>query len=403
MGTIGVPTAEDLPRTADMVIIGGGVIGVATAFWAGRAGLQVVCLERRDGLGTLTTAASEECFRAQFAEPENIRMMKASIEFFERFREMTGLEDADLGIRQQGYLFLSKAEDGLARLRKRVEHQRQHGLDDVELLDGDEVRRRFPFVAPHVTAATFRARDGWLSTHALTYSLARATPGGRFCLRTEATGLAIDERGVAAVQTNRGPIATRCAVLAAGPFAGVWAERAGVRIPITAVRRHKVIITGYAEIPSDAPMTIDDETGAYWRPEAGGAALGWALPEPPSPPSEAVPTDWTFPAVVLEAVSELTPFWRGVAERLRRDGVFLSAGQYPETPDGNPIIDACPSPAGLYLNVGYGGHGIMASPEGGRILVELALGRGAAEAYPFRLQRFSEAAEGPRKAESMVI
>lgn len=402
MGAIGVPTANEFPRSADMVVIGGGVIGVATAFWAGRAGMEVVCLERRDGLGTLTTAASEECFRAQFAEPENIRMMKASIEFFERFAEVTGLEDADLGMRQQGYLFLSKAEDGLARLGARVEHQRRHGLDDVELLDGDEVRRRFPYVSPAVTAATFRARDGWLSTHALTYSLARATPGGRFFVRTEATGLSVDERGVAAVLTNRGPIATRCAVLAAGPFAGVWAARVGVQVPIETVRRHKVIITGYPEIPADAPMTIDDATGAYWRPETGGAALGWALPEPPSPPAETVPTDWTFPALVLEAVSDLTPFWMSVAERLRRDDVFLSAGQYPETPDGNPIIDACPSPAGLYLNIGYGGHGIMASPEGGRMLVELVLGRGVAEAYPFRLRRFTEA-EGVRRAESMVI
>ncbi len=80
MGTIGVPTAEDFPGTADLAIIGGGIIGVATAFWAGRAGLSVVCLERRDALGSLTTAASEECFRAQFSEPENIRMMKASID-----------------------------------------------------------------------------------------------------------------------------------------------------------------------------------------------------------------------------------------------------------------------------------------------------------------------------------
>ena len=120
MGTISIPSVEDLPRTADMVIVGGGVIGVATAFWAGRAGMRVVCLERRDGLGTLTTAASEECFRAQFSEPDNIRMMKASIGFFERFAEETGLDDCDLGLRQQGYLFLSKAEDGLEALGRRV-------------------------------------------------------------------------------------------------------------------------------------------------------------------------------------------------------------------------------------------------------------------------------------------
>ena len=276
MGAIEVPSAEEFPPTADVIIIGGGIIGVGTAFWAGRAGLRTVCLERRDGLGSLTTAASEECFRAQFAEPENIRMMKASIEFFERFAEFTGLEGYDIGLRQQGYLFITAADGGLEMLGQRVDVQRQHGLDDVELLRGDEVRRRFPFVAPRVTAATFRARDGWLSTHALTYGLARATVSGRFCLRTEATGLLLDGQGVAGVATSRGPIATRKAVLATGPFASVAEPRFGVSVPVTAVRRHKVVITGYPEIPRDAPMTIDDR-----RARTGGrrrVAERWAGP-----------------------------------------------------------------------------------------------------------------------------
>ncbi len=402
MGTIGVPTAEDFPGTADLAIIGGGIIGVATAFWAGRAGLSVVCLERRDALGSLTTAASEECFRAQFSEPENIRMMKASIEFFERFAEATGLEGYDLGLRQQGYLFLSGAEDGLQALGRRVEEQRRHGLDDVELLDGEEARRRFPFVGPRATAATFRARDGWLSTHALTYGLARASERTRFCLRTEVTALLLDEQGVAGVQTSRGPVATRRAVLAAGPYAGTLGARLGATVPVAAVRRHKVIIAGSFDVPTGAPMTIDDTSGAYWRPEAGGAALGWAMPEPPSDPCESVPTDWTFPPLVLEAVAGLCPFWERVAAGLKRESVFLSAGQYPATPDNNPIIDAYGPVPGLYLNVGYGGHGIMASPEGGRLLVELMLGHVAPQENPFRLQRF-DAQSPAAKREAIVI
>lgn len=402
MGTIGVPSAEDWPRTADVVIVGGGIIGVATAFWASKAGLDVICLERRDGLGTLTTAASQECFRAQFTEPENIRMMKASIEFFERFAERTGLEGHDLDLRQQGYLFLSGADDGPQVLRERVEQQRRCGLDDVEFLTGDEVRRRFPFVGPKATAGTFRARDGWLSAHALTYGLARASTRARFCLRTEATGLSRDGQGLAGVQTSRGTVATRRAVLAAGPYAATWAASVGVQVPVAAVRRHKAVITGYPEIPQDAPMTIDCSTGAHWRPETGGAALGWALPEPAGEPSETVPTDWTFPVMVLEAVAQLVPFWEDVAGRLRRESVFLSAGQYPSTPDESPIIDACPEVPGLYLNVGYGGHGVMAAPEGGRLLVELMLGRGAEEARPFRLGRFGEM-PATRPGEKMVI
>ncbi len=402
MGAIGVPSAEEFPRTADVVIVGGGIIGVATAFWASRAGLRVACLERRQGLGTLTTAASEECFRAQFVEPENIRMMKASIEFFERFAEMTGLSGCDIGLRQRGYLFLSGDEEGPAWLRARVDLQRRCGLDDVEWLSGDEVRRRFPFVGPQVTAATYRARDGWLSVHELTYGLARAATAAQFCLQTEAIGLTVDAQGVAAVETSRGPLATRRAVIAAGPFAGAVAARFGASLPVLPVRRHKVVITGYPEIPQDAPMTIADSTGAYWRPEAGGAALGWALPEPPGEPLESVPTDWMFPALVLEAVAELVPLWAQIAARLRRQDVHLTAGQYPSTPDENPIIDAYDPIPGLYINAGYGGHGIMASPEGGRLLVDIMLRRALPVANPFRLERFNRPVPAQAK-ESMVI
>lgn len=328
-------------------------------------------------------------------------MMLASIAFFERFAEVTGLEGYDLGLRQQGYLFVSGREDAPKTLADRVRRQRSHGLGDVEYLSGEEARARFPFLGPLVTAATFRAGDGWLSTHALTMGLAQATRGGRFYLRTEATGLALDGQGVAAVETPRGAIATRRAVLATGPYAGA-AERFGVSIPVAAVRRHKVVITGYPEIPEDAPMTVDDDSGAYWRPETGGAALGWALREAPSKPADSVPADWMFPPLVLDAVSELAPFWQGVAERLRRDAVHLSAGQYPCTPDNNPIIDAYGPIPGLFLNEGYGGHGIMASPEGGRLLVELMLGRATDEMAPFRLERFGPGLPS-RAPESMVI
>lgn len=106
--------------------------------------------------------------------------------------------------------------------------------------------------------------------------------------------------------------------------------------------------------------------------------------------------------MVLEAVSELSPFWGAIAQRLRRDDVFLSAGQYSTTSDNKPIIDAYAPVPGLFLNVGYGGHGIMASPEGGRLLVDLLLGSVSSEANPFRLARFGSLSP-EQSQESMVI
>ena len=131
MGRIIIPSEEDVPRTADVVVIGGGILGTATAFYASRAGLKTLMVEKRDGLATLTTTASEECFRAQFTEPENVAMMKASIEVFEHFAEHIGIPGYDISLHQQGYLFLTNRPDGPVTLRRLVERYRQAGLDDV--------------------------------------------------------------------------------------------------------------------------------------------------------------------------------------------------------------------------------------------------------------------------------
>ncbi|MDY7041822.1 MAG: FAD-dependent oxidoreductase, partial [Chloroflexota bacterium] len=98
MGKISIPDAQAFPSQAEVIIIGGGVLGAATAFYASRAGLDTVVLEMRDSLASLTTTASEECFRAQFSEPENVAMMKASIAVFENFAAVIGIPDYDISL-----------------------------------------------------------------------------------------------------------------------------------------------------------------------------------------------------------------------------------------------------------------------------------------------------------------
>jgi len=401
MGKIIVPDASEFPRQADVVIIGGGILGTATAFHASRAGLKTVVLEMREGLATLTTTASEECFRAQFSETENVAMMKASIEVFENFPEVIGVPGYDIGLHQQGYLFYTDAPEAPQTLCAQVEHQQSIGLDDVEFLSGDEVRRRFPWVSPKVTAATYRAGDGWLSAHELTHGFAKGSEA-LFLLRTKATGIKLDSQGVEGVETNRGPISTRTVVIAAGPFSSQVAGLAGLELPLTLLRRQKVIIGQDSAIPQDAPMTITIDSGAYWRPEVGGGTIGWATPEEPGEPLEKVPTDWAFPAIAIEEVSKLAPFWGEVVGRLTRESVFLGAGQYTCTPDSKPILGPSPDVAGVFFNLGYSGHGIMAAPEGSRYVVAMITGQMSDEDNPFSYQRFARG-EVVISEEKMVI
>lgn len=384
-----IPNAESFPRQADAVVVGGGVVGVATAFWLSRAGLDTVVIERRDGLSTLTTSKSAECFRAQFAEPAMVALAKPSVEVFENFAEAIGIPGYSISVHQHGYLFLTADPEVAGELRRAVDTYHRLGVDDVEFLKGDEARSRFPLVSPEVVAASFRQRDGWLSAHELTYGFAKGS-GARFLLRTAVTGIRLAGGAVNGVETDRGIISTPVVVDAAGPFAARVARMAGVDLPIQTVRRQKVVITAPGRVPQDAPMTIDLDSGSYWRPEAGGALCGWVDPdEPAGEPAEDLPTDWDFPGLVLEKMAQLTPLWKEVADDLKGADVHVSAGQYAYTPDDQPLLGPVPEVPGFHLNCGYWA-GVMLSPTAGKWVADMISGKMDPGANPLRLSRFRE-------------
>jgi len=398
--TMGIrtPGAADFPAAAELVIVGGGIVGAATAFYATRAGLKPLVIECRPGLATLTTPRSLEAVRAQFDQADDVAMMRESLDVFENFADVIGLPGYDVSLRQQGYLFVTLELDGRRRLEKRVADQHGWGLRDVEFLDGLEARRRFPFLSEDVVAASFRGRDGWLATHEATHGFAAAS-GAPFFLETALTGFKLRSGRIQAVTTTRGRIVTDQVVVAAGPYAPRVAALAGVDVPAVVVRRHRAGIREHALIPATAPMTLSFDTGAHWRPEGPGAYLGWggALDEPPAEPREDVPVDWTFPALALDAVARFTPLFARVAETLSRSALTLQAGQYTLTPDARPLIGRT-SVEGLYLNAGYSGHGVMGSPGGARLLVDVILGRHAGAANPFDPTRFRGRAPGAVQA-----
>jgi sarcosine oxidase subunit beta len=201
------------------------------------------------------------------------------------------------------------------------------------------------------------------------------TRGGRLC----------------AVQTEHGRIGTETAVITAGPFSGVVAAQAGVELPVTIVPRQKLVMPLLLEVPPEAPLVIDEDTGSHWRPALRGAYLLFTDPStPPSQPTENVALDHSFAFRLLDptspvAVARLSPFWRTIWER-STDYWFLQAGQYTVTPDHRPLIGPTPV-EGLFVNTGYSGHGIMGSPAGSRVLVDVLTGVLPNGENPFRLDR----------------
>jgi sarcosine oxidase, subunit beta len=376
----------DPPRAAEMVIIGGGIVGAATAFHASRAGLRPVLLERRAALCTLTTPASTGAFRLQFDNREELELVRESLDLLSNFSEVTGQTRYDPRLQRQGYLWCTTDPARAEWQRDLVRKQHDWGQDDVEHLDGDEVRRRFPYVSPDVLAARYRAGDGFLDPKEITLGFAAAS-GADVVTGCGVTGLRVEDGRLTSVETNGGEISSGLAVIAAGPFSGEVASLAGVELPVQAVRRQKMTMPEVPEVPQDAPMTIDDDTGAHWRPGLRGAFLLFTDPdEPPGPPAEDLLTDHDFALGLLDpesriSVARVAPFWRGVWERGSANWI-LQAGQYTMTPDHRPLLGPTPV-ENLYVNTGYSGHGVMGSAAGSRIVVDTLTGGLTPDQNPF--------------------
>src|ERR1700730_8047671 len=382
--------ADQLPSSADVVVIGGGIVGAATAFFARRAGLSVVIVEKRPALCTLTTPVSTGAFRLQFDNPEEIAVVREGIELFDHFAEIAELPGYDLGIRKQGYLFCATSDTGAQRQRQFVDALHGWGVGDLELLTGDEARYRFPYLSPEIIQARFRQGDGWLDPKRLTFGYARAS-GATICPETPPIGFDTHSDRVVGVRTPRGSIACEHAVVATGPFGAPVAALAGLKLDLRPTIPHKLVIPELPVLPSDSPMTIHEETAAHWRPGLQGCYALWTDPGTPAgEPLEDVPTAADFAFGLLDprsprSLAQLSPIW----ESVWAEGTvnwLLQAGQYTYTPDHRTLLG--PSDiAGLVLNAGYSGHGIMASAGGSRLVVDTVLGRTSAEDNPFRPQR----------------
>jgi sarcosine oxidase subunit beta len=401
------------PETADVVVVGAGVIGCATAFFTTAAGLRTVVLDARPQPATLTTAAATGAYRLQHDNLEELALVREGVDLFFAFAERAGLPGYDIRLRPQGYLFCTTDPGALERQRRMVERQHAFGLADVELLTGDETRSRFPHVGPDVIGARFRAKDGFIDQVrvALGYALAASngtgverpagTSNATFCLGERATGLRVAGNRVVAVETPHASIAAPIVILATGPFLARTAELAGLAIGLEPTIRQKVLVPDLPAVPPDAPMTIDEETGAHWRPWLRGALVLQTDPgtQPTAPSwSPAGSADAGFrlldPASP-SSVARISPFW---AESWRAGGASFTvqAGQYEITPDHRPYVSPTPV-RGLWLNGGYSGHGVMGSAGGSRLLVDLITGRSTAPAggltadpdgwSPFRLDR----------------
>ena len=360
-----MPAASAPPRTAECVIVGGGVVGCSLAYHLARGGMKPVLLER-GALGEGSTARNAGGVRQQFSTEANVRVGMLSVRMLERFPEEIGVS-ADL--RQIGYLFVASTEEEAAQFAGNVAMQHAVGLSEVRLLDVDGVREIVPELrTDDVYGGTFCPSDGLAGPNEVTagYAAAARRHGALIVEGCEVTEITREGGRVTGVRAGDVEVSSRVVINCGGPYAAVVGRLAGVELPVRPFRRH-IFVTEPFRLGGSLPMVVDFRTSFYVHPEGEGLLLG--MSDPDEPTSFDTSVSWDFLEHLIEHAT-----WRLPAlERARiRTGW---AGLYEVSPDYQAIVGESPDLPGFWLCCGFSGHGFMQAPAMGHLLAELLLGR----------------------------
>ena len=353
-----------LPNTADIVIIGGGVMGASTLYHlAARGQKNVILLEKDEFFGQGATGRCAGGVRYQFSTEINVKLSLESLPMLERFKEEIGQE---IDYRQCGYLIVCTDEEDATTFKRNVELQNSLGVR-TEWLNGGEVRKRLPlFNFEDAIGATFNQEDGLVDPNSVVagYISAAAKLGGKSFNNVEVTGITVESGCVTGADTNKGFVAAPVVVNAAGPWAGLVGEMAGVGIPIISLRRQMFTTTSLPEIPKDMPFVIDFAQSLYFHREGDGLLIGMSNPNETHGFDQNV--DEEFELVNLEAGIARLPL-------VEKAGMVSHwAGLYEVTPDAHPFYGKTPVEGFLVVG-GFSGHGFMHGPISGKLMTELIL------------------------------
>jgi sarcosine oxidase subunit beta len=374
-------------ETAEVVVIGGGIVGSSVAYHLTEMNCRdVLVVEREPHQGKGSTGKSMGGVRAQFSTPVNILMSLYSINFFAEFDDRVGYP-ADY--RAHGYLFVATSERHLDYLKANRERQMSLGVKNVELVSRDEIVEMLPQLrTDDVLGGTYCPTDGFVDPHSVMMGFMRRARerGARLWLDTAVTGIEVEHGQVTAVETSRGRIETRAVVNCAGAWAAGVARLAGAELPVEPLRRQLVPTEPFDQLPVRFPMVIDMTTGFHFRREGAGILLAWNDPE--ETPGFKTEFDPSFVEKILTRAASRVPI---LAEAQVNAGRAW-AGLYEMTPDHHSIIGESPDVRGLYFANGFSGHGVMHSPATGRVTAEIILdGRATLlDAAPLGVQRFTE-------------
>ncbi|HEV2741042.1 MAG TPA: FAD-dependent oxidoreductase [Candidatus Elarobacter sp.] len=376
-------------RSAEVVVIGGGVIGASVAYHLAAGGARdVVVLDAAAQAGAGSTGRATGGFRVQFATATDVRLSLLARAKLRRFAEETG---GDCGYDPAGYLWLASDEAELAVLRAALAVQRANGVDDAVAVDRDAIARLNPALGcDSIAGGTYCASDGFIRPLRILDGYRRAAErlGARFVwdARVVAFERARDAR-ITAVRTARDAVATGAVVNAAGAWAAGVARLAGVELPVTPLRRQVAVTVPTDVLPATMPMTIFARDGFHLRVRDGRILLLLPAAGAEDPFGVAVEPAWLD--TVARIARERVPCLHDIA--IDRGACW--AGLYEMSPDGHAIVGRAPTVPNLYFANGASGHGVMHAPALGALVAEIVLDGTATslDVTALRPERFASA------------
>ncbi|MDH4265059.1 MAG: FAD-binding oxidoreductase [Deltaproteobacteria bacterium] len=353
-----------MEKTAEIIIIGGGIIGASIAYHLAQKGAKGVVLLEKGMLGEGSTAKCAGGIRAQFSTEINIRFSLKSLKFWNRFEEITGV---DLGFKKVGYLFLATTEEEWAVFQANADRQHQLGIP-VELLSPQEIKYRWPFLKmDDLQGGTFCTWEGYAGPYEAVSGFAKGARRGSVKIHegTEVLGIHQKNGKIISVRTAQGDIASPIVVNAAGPYAGEVGKMAGVEVPVLPYRRQLFFTAPFPWISDSIPLVIDFHRAWYFRRESAGLLI--------SGPKDNFPSfniNVDYDAMV--EVAENSIYRVPLMEKAELNRGW--AGSYEISPDNHAILGEAPACQGFFLANGFSGHGFQHSPAVGQVMAELILG-----------------------------
>jgi len=350
----------------DVVVVGGGIVGLASAQALAELGADVVVCEA-GSLGQGSTDRAVGGIRAQFSTPINVELSKAAMTVWDEFEATFGI---DIAYRRPGYLFLARSTETAAQFKENVVMQQRRGVPS-RLLTPDQAEEYCPALDTSAyERATYAPTDGYADPHLALQAYAEAARAADVDIRTETPVMDIhlEDGAVTGVTAAGDRLPAEFVVNTAGPWAAEVAAMADLELPVSPRRRQVLVVEPETAVPETVPLTIDLNTGLYFRPERDGAALvggHFGGPDSEADPDafqESYDLDWATEA--LERAADCAEYF-GPDSRIRRGW----AGLYAVTPDHHPIVEE--TRAGFINAVGFSGHGFQHAPATGQLVAEL--------------------------------